>query len=1247
MRRLVAFFLALLAFSCPAVAQDARPRIAFVSIHIAEMPTIARAGARRVENAVSIDFYGLGGGLVPSIEGIDLGGYDLVLLDVPGPRALNFAAQIEAAKAMTKVLVVGPGTPITGNVDPKANPDIARYWDNATEENYAGLFAYVAARLLSRSIAVPPAAEFPTLALWHPQAKEAFSQIDDYLAWERARFNDGTTRPLIGILFYRSLVLAQNADVVAALIREVERQGGLPVPIWREGSRDRASRLLGDRRIDALILCANRLDYADAAAGAEEAGRLGVPPLMCATDYRRDAEAWRKSLGGFAPDATGELALSELEGIVEPMVVGARGVAADGTATYTPIAAQVRWRVARAMAWARLRRLSNNEKRIVIPYHNEEPGEADVGSDPDSYLDAQGSIVALLHRLRAEGYDVGPDPIPDRAVLARRMAQEASNVRPGADQALRRRIGQGAVAIPLATYLGWYAGLPKALQDAVEARWGPPPGRIMAVDGKIVIPVLRLGKVVLAAHPLWGPQTDAGALSAKGALPPHHQYLAFYLWMQHQEHADAFLPMFTQLSLMPGKQEGPSAEDAVGQLIGTLPHIQPLPLQANGGVGNKRRTQAVTIGFMPEFVRAGLSPDLAEIEALLAASPTDEARLRATAVKAGLAGPLGLEPLSAPSDMLSAALRRYLAEARAAPMPQGGHILGEPPDTATIANIVQAMLAGNRSSSPSRDQVKRAIAGEENALDPKSAAEAQDYAARIASAPREMDAVIAALAGRYVAPGPMQDAIRNPDALPAGRNPYTLDVRAVPTPAAWENGVRLADQMLSQYRAKHGQPPRKVAFVLWSNETAQNGGTNEAQIFHLLGVRPLWNTRGQVIDVTLTDRAALGRPRVDVLVTTSGTYRDHFGDKLALIAKAVKLAARADETDNPVRGEMLARIAALRAAGIDADLAERRALRRVFSTAPGAYSPSTQFANREGWSAQRLNRLYEARLGHAYGDGNEGEADTEAFSANLKRVDAAVFSRSSSAYGLLDTPMPAAYLGGLSMAARQNSGRTIDAYVANEQVKGEPRIETLERFYGRERDSRYLNPAWIKGMQASGYNGARYMADLADSMLLWDQTRPELVTDRDWDAVRDVYLHDRYKLGLDRFFAENNPAARAKLVQTMLDAIDRGAWRADAATRAELATIMDGFSAAGPAPASRPASIAGGGSAPAEFPRPPRPSTSGSSSARADASVSGYELIPSPPAPQRMTKSTGLAQFLLAAILFVLLAGGGAMRPHW
>ena len=295
------------------------------------------------------------------------------------------------------------------------------------------------------------------------------------------------------------------------------------------------------------------------------------------------------------------------------------------------------------------------------------------------------------------------------------------------------------------------------------------------------------------------------------------------------------------------------------------------------------------------------------------------------------------------------------------------------------------MLAGDMAEPPPLETVRAVIAGDARHAPADVAERIQDYAARVAAAPRESDAVLDALDGRYIQPGPMADAVRNPDALPPGRNPYTFATRSLPTREAWATGSRMADALIENYRKEHGQAPRKVAFVLWSVESTQNRGAMEAQILRLMGARPVWNPRGEVIDVALDDRAALGRPRVDVLVTTSGTYRDHFGDKIAMLAKAARLAAAADERDNAVRANSLAIAAQLAAAGAPAAEARARADRRIYSTAPGAYSPSTQFALQAGadWTDARLSRLYTDRLGHAYGEGGNGAPDAQGFVAQL------------------------------------------------------------------------------------------------------------------------------------------------------------------------------------------------------------------------------------------------------------------------
>lgn len=1248
MTRLLIIILAVLGFCVPAGAQPVRPRIAVVSIHIASSPTTAQAGARRVADELVVDFYGLESGTLPGIETVDLSTYDLVLIDAAGPAWLNHLAMIESVKRRTRVAVVGAGTPVTGNVDSALHPEIAQYWENSSEENYAGLFAYLGGRVLDTKIAVPAPIIHPRLALWHPDAPQAFPSFTEYLDWAGSRIQDAAARPRIGILFYRSLVLAKNARVVEAIIQEVEQQGGLPIPIWREGGADLASNLLGNEKLDAMILCGNRIDYGSVERGVAEARRWDVPPLSCATDTSRSPDQWRSHIGGFAPGQTGTLGVAEMEGIIEPMVVGARTATTGGRVVDVPILEQVQWRVARAMSWARLHRLPNSEKRVVITYHSEDASEADVGSDPDSYLDAQASIVVLLQRLRAEGYDTGTEPLPNRDGLAIRMAKIGSNVPSGQEAALEQRIAAGAIVIDSATYREWYGGLPELVRKAVEARWGPPPGNQMTTsDGRLVVPALRFGKVVLAAHPVWG-MADPRALSITTALPPHHQYLAFYLWMQRDGRIDAYLPLFTQLSLMPGKQQGPASDDIVGVLIGTLPHIQPLPLQANGGVGNKRRTQAVTIGFVPELVRAGLGPDLRRISNLLDAASPDEEQVRRAASKASLDRTLELNPATAPWPELERALRAYLGEAAGAPMPKGGHVLGQAPDAPTTSRLVQAMLAANGGEPPALEAVEAMLTA---STAPQGAAVlAQEYARRIADAPKEMDAVLAALSGRYVPPGPMGDAIRNPDTLPGGRNPYTLDIRAMPSHKAWESGSRLAEELVDQHRTRTGQPPRKVAFVLWSGEAAQNGGTTEAQILRLLGARPIWNARGQVVDVALDGREALRRGRIDVLITTSGTYRDNFGAQLELIAKAIGLAAAANEPDNAVRTETGALVAALRKQGLSPEQAETRATRRIFSTAPGAYSPSTQFAVKEGWSAERMNQLYEARLGYVYGQEGQGEADSAAFSANLAGVDAAVFARSSSTYGLLDTPLPAAYFGGLSAAVRTRTGRSIETYIANGQNPSAARIETLARFYGRERDSRYLNPEWIRSMQESGYNGARYMADLGDSMLLWDVTKSDLVTDRDWEAVRDVYLRDRYRLGLASFFERHNPAARRKLASTMLEAVRRGSWRADAAAVSELRQIAGGSSDGAPDVGRRVPVVA---AAPGSI-RSPGPArlavaaAKGSSVASESNQVAGFELVSRPKDLARsLPLSHGHSPWQALLLLLFLLGSGLMIRDRW
>jgi cobaltochelatase CobN len=437
---------------------------------------------------------------------------------------------------------------------------------------------------------------------------------------------------------------------------------------------------------------------------------------------------------------------------------------------------------------------------------------------------------------------------------------------------------------------------------------------------------------------------------------------------------------------------------------------------------------------------------------------------------------------------------------------------------------------------------------------------AREYAANLAAAPREVDALFAALDARWIPPGSMDDPLRRPDALPPGRSVYNFDSAEVPTIEAEAVGIKQAEALIQAHRAKHGGTyPASLAFAIFSGEIAKNRGVTEAQILHLLGTRAVRDTRGVVTGVELIPREALGRPRVDVMLTTSGTYRDHYPDVMALIAKAARIAAASPEADNAVRRAVEDTETQLREQGTPADRAATLARARVFAPAPGAYSPSIQFLAKSGdqrGDERKMAELYTSRLSHAYGEGIYGEAARPAFERQLARVDGASFARSGIVNGMLDNPMPAGFLGGLNLAAKNVTGRNIDLYVSNVRDEKNPTIETASAEIQRELRTRYFNKSWVAEMQTHGYEGARTFMYVTDHLDLWDTTASHTVTSDDWREIKQVYVEDSLDLGMDRFFDQYNPHAQQVLLGNLLGAASRGQWEASTADKAEIAAKL-------------------------------------------------------------------------------------------
>lgn len=1131
--------------------------------------------------------------------------FDALFVDGSTPGVEAAVPALKKALGHAKVFVLQPPAGLEGNVSPVEHPWLAEYWSNSSQKNYARLVRYMVARVLGRPLSdgrQPEAPEvYPAAAFYHPDAPGLFASFGAYEAWLKGR-TPTTKAPTLqvtvavafGMPFYKQDDLAH----IDALLRAVEKRGHVAVGLVSSGGAD-LDKLVGAEGkplADVVIFNGERLHLNDYREGLARARRLGLPILSAIGHAKWDEADFARSKTGLHPERTPELVNNERDGIIEPLVIGGRGAGGN----FVPFAAQVEWRAERAISWGRLHKLANGDKRIAFTYWSEGAGKANVGGDPDDFLDVPASLVRLFAAMKARGYDLGGKPLPERDALVSKMSLEASNVGNWAPGELAARVKNAEVAlIPEATYKAWFDALPGSVREAVVETWGPPPGKIMVYEDaaghrSLVVPKLEFGKVLLAPHPDWGYIQDAKALMSAGALPPHHQYLAFFLWLQKEWKADAFVPLFSNIELQPGKSEGPASDDPIGVLLGGLPHIHPERLGSNGGMGNKRKALAQLTSWFNIVVPSDGSERLYELRASLGryASQPDaklradgEPTIRKQALEAGLDRALEIDLGKAPFADVYAALKDYLNDLERAHMPHGTKILGDPPEGSALSDMVAAMLGGELREALApyfpelkdadkntrivalaaaarplvaavvleRKEAREALTARFGRSTPEAEAKlalAADYAGRLRAAPREIEALLTVLEGRRIEPGPMDEPMHRPDSVPPGRSIYNFDQNAMPTPEAEAIGIKQAEAVIAAHREKNGGAyPRKLAFVMWSGEIAKNHGVTEAEILHLLGTRVVRNERGEVTGVALIPRTELGRPRVDVLATTSGAYRDHFQDKVKLISEATRLAASSPEPDNPVAEATQAAEAKLRASGESAERARNLALVRVYSPAPNAYSPSIQFLAKSGdqrGDEARMAELYTKRLSFAYGDGVYGESARPAFEQNLKRVDAATLPRSSNVNGMLDNPMPAGFLGGLNLAAKAVTGKNIDLYVSRLNDPENPSTESATRALQTELRTRYFNPKWLKEMKEHGYDGARNLMFMTDHLDLWDSTATQVVSSADWAEVKSVYVDDKLGLQMDAFFDRYNPHAQQVLLGNLLGAAKRGHWQASA-----------------------------------------------------------------------------------------------------
>ena len=424
----------------------------------------------------------------------------------------------------------------------------------------------------------------------------------------------------------------------------------------------------------------------------------------------------------------------------------------------------------------------------------------------------------------------------------------------------------------------------------------------------------------------------------------------------------------------------------------------------------------------------------------------------------------------------------------------------------------------------------------------------------------ELDGLLTGLDGRFVKPGASGAPTRGRlDVLPTGRNFYSVDIRAVPSPVAWQLGWKSATLLIDRHFQDHGEWPKRIALSAWGTSNMRTGGDDIAQALALMGVKPTWdNQTNRVTGFEIIPSSVLGRPRVDVVFRVSGFFRDAFPFQIDLIDSAARAVAALEEeiTINPLAAQVKRDAEAMREAGIGEADAARQAGYRVFGSKPGAYGAGLQaLIDERCWETdEHLADAYIAWGGYAYGAGSEGQPAHDLFAARLKNVEIVVHNQDNREHDLLDSDDYYQFEGGLAATIRHLSGNQPTLYHNDHSRPETPKIRTLEDELARIVRARAANPKWIKSVMRHGYKGAFEIAATVDYLFAFAATA-RVVKDHHFELVFDAYLGDE---DVRDFIARNNAPALKEIAERFQEAIDRNIWHPRSNTAFDILNRLAG-----------------------------------------------------------------------------------------
>ncbi|WP_319506858.1 cobaltochelatase subunit CobN [uncultured Methanolobus sp.] len=1063
----------------------------------------------------------------------------------------------------------------------------------------------------------------PEDGIYHPDAfPRIFEDSEEYLQWYEGHGYDSSA-PTIGIIGNKFGQSSLEFSTEDAIIRYLESQGCNVIHASYIVANEDVDIFTNDGEVlvDAIISIKGfYLNYDSPEAGVEYLqNKYNVPVLKGVTDYYQSPEQYLANVQGLSSSSIpSQVTQPEIDGLTDYIWISGRTQDPETEQYYyETLDYQVEWICDRAIAWAELREMQNADKKVTIIYYNHEGGKNNIGA---SYMDIGSSFTLLLEAMEEDGYDLGNVTIPNGSEFID-LFITSRNVGSWAPGELEKVIESGYVTmLPAEDYLEWYNNLPESVRTEVEDTWGEVPGEIMTYKNEsgeyFVIPTIQLGNINFVPQPTRAGLSDESLIYHNESIPPTHQYLATYYWINNGYDADAMIHFGTHgtQEWLPGNEVGLWRYDYPSLMVAETPVIYPYIMDNVGeGTQAKRRGNAVIIDHLtPPIIQAGLYGELQtmhdKIHEYLEAKDDGETEMAAlyrnTIIQLydnlTMGEDLGVttENLTAMPDnefenFADTTLHVYLHELQDELIPYGMHVFGVAPEGEQFVTMVKSMLRDDftehiydvlpKTNGTEEDWSDEAdtdamlllnetllngtnvsdaqlmVLGEVNATITADLELGIEYGNNLELTALEIDNTLKALSSEYIEPGTGNDPIRNPGALPTGKNFYSFDQRTIPDEETEAMGRATMNTWLESYYTQNGEYPNKVSFILWSVETMRHEGMMEAQIYELLGVE-IKRSSGRITGFDVIPEEDMTHPRIDVLLVPSGLYRDTFPYQLNLMDTAVRTVADLNETNetNYVRMNSLAIESAMLESGYNESVAEYISKSRIFSEAPGTYGTGVTEAVEasETWdNSSEIADLFFSRMSNIYGTDVWGDNYEDVFKLNLVDVDVAMHSDTSNLYGIMDNDDYYQYLGGLGLAIRTLNGEGPEMYIADFSSVDNPEIITLGEAFSKELTARYLNPNWITGMMEYDYAGAREMMKAVEHMWGWEATTPDLVTDSDWDSMYETYVLDKNNLGMEEFFKEN-PYQYQSVTARMLETIRKDGWDASDDT---LNTLMNEY----------------------------------------------------------------------------------------